>query len=628
MLEKIREGSQGPWAVAIVGIIVLSFVFTGVGSYLGGSTGNALATVNGEEITAQALDNAYQNERARMESQFGEAISAMFADPESLSEFRSNILQRLINEKLIEQKAFELGLRVGDEEIKQAIIEMPEFQLMGQFDNDTYLSRLRQANLQPSEFRDIMRNQLTTQQLNAAVTGSSFALTNEASLLLGLQQQTRDVSILEVSTESFKADVELSDEEIQAYYNTNIVRFETQEQVKLAYVNLEVNDLKAQHTVSEEEALAYYEQNQARYQTEEERRVSHILVELGEDETVAQAQAQSILAELNAGADFAQLALEKSADVVSAENGGDLDFISRGMMEASFEEAAFALQSVNDISDVVRTDFGFHIITLTELKASVVTEFSEVQTEISDRLLTEKATDTFFEYQEQMAALAFEVPDTLEDLANAIDATVFETDFFERGRLPAAVDYPQIEGIAFSTELVDELVNSELLEINNEKVMVVRVVEHRPQRTLALDEVKEGIVAQLTQDKAQQLAMQWAQQVEVSLSNGEAVDELLTQQNITWQTFNALGRNASGIDAEANKVAFELALNDQGNTSVVSQSNGNVALVRLEAVNEASTLVDADVENLKGSFVAVSSRKEFDNFLTALRAESDIVITQ
>lgn len=629
MLEKIREGAQGPWAVAIVGLIVLSFVFTGVGSYLGGSTSGAVATVNGEEITAQTLDTAYQNERARMEAQFGEAVSAMFANPETLSEFRNNILQRLINERLIQQKAFDLGLRVGDEEIKQTIIEMPEFQLLGQFDNDTYLARLRQAGFQASDFRDLMRNQMTAQQLNQAISGSSFSLKNEVSRLLNLQQQTRDASVLEISVESFKADVELSEEEVQAYYDANIMRFETQEQIKLAYVNLEVSDLMKKETVTDAEALNFYESNKARYQTEEERRVSHILVEFNDDEAAAFAQAEALRAEVLAeNADFAAIAAEKSADVVSAEAGGDLDFITLGMMEAEFEEAAFALPEVGAISEVVRTEFGFHIIKLTDITPSVVTAFEEVSQEITETLRKEKALDKFFEYQEQMAALAFEVPDSLDEVANVFEGTVFETAFFERGRLPAAVSYPQIEGIAFTSELVDEGVNSDLIEINNEKVMVIRVADHKPQRTLQLDEVRAGIEAQLTQDKAQELAIAFAQELESDLHAGNDIQGKLDEKGIQWVATSAVSRNASSLDPEVTKALFALSTEKENNSDVVTQANANIALVKLDAVNQSTELSEEDIASAQSSFAAGNSRGVFESFVEALKEEAEIVIAQ
>ncbi|HAI72883.1 MAG TPA: peptidylprolyl isomerase, partial [Alteromonas australica] len=277
MLERIREGSQGPWAMAIIALIVLSFVFAGVGSYLTSSGSTAVATVNGEEISAQELERAYQNQRAQMESQFGESIAQLFSSEQYLSDFKRNVLDRLIAEKLIQQEAVALGLRVSDEQIKETITQMPEFQFGGQFDNQRFQTILRQNGFQVADFRDYLRTQMTQNQLAAALTNSAFALEGEVELANTLQGQTRDANYLVIDSASFSEGVEVTEDDINAYYNANIAAFDTEEQVKLAYVMLSIDDLKSRVSVDDDEVRSYYENNLAGYQTEEERRVSHIL---------------------------------------------------------------------------------------------------------------------------------------------------------------------------------------------------------------------------------------------------------------------------------------------------------------------------------------------------------------
>ena len=292
MLERIREGSQGPWAMAIIALIVLSFVFAGVSSYVSSSGSTAAAEVNGEPISQQDVERAYQAQRARLEAQFGEGISALFSDENYLRDFRMNVLDRLIADTLIEQKAKELGMRVSDKQIRDAITAMPEFQTEGSFDNERYLMLLRQNGFQPSDFRDYMRQQMTREQLSRAVQASDFSLPEEVSLAHRLQGQTRNADYLIVDSAPFAASVELSDEEVQAFYNENISRFDTQERVNLAYVTLAVDDLKADVSVSEEEIEQAYQDNIALYKTTEERRVSHILIEFGDDKDAAKEKAQ------------------------------------------------------------------------------------------------------------------------------------------------------------------------------------------------------------------------------------------------------------------------------------------------------------------------------------------------
>ena len=625
MLERMREGLQGPWAMVVVALIVLSFVFTGVGSYLGGTTSDAVAKVNDVEISETQLDTAYQNERARMEAQFGEAISAMFSNPETLAEFRSSVLDRLIADELIQQKADSLGLRVSDESIKQTIVDMPEFQIMGQFDNDTYLAQLRQAGFQPSAFRDYMRAQMTASQLRQALTGSAFALDKEVSDLLALQEQKRDLAYVEINASDFADQVTVSDADIEEYYQANIDGFDTPEQVKLAYVSLDVESLMKDESVEQSEIENYYTQQLDRYKTEEQRRVSHILIEFGDDEEAAQQAINEVASLVKAeNADFAALAEEYSQDIVSAEEGGDLDFLTRGQMGESFDDAVFAIEQVGDVSDVVRTDFGFHLIKLTDKIDSVTTPLAELKDEIEADLLREKALNTFYGLQEQMAALAFEVPDTLEDVANAIGATVMETTFFQAQQLPAAVAYPQIEGIAFSDELVFERVNSELLQINDDKVMVVRVADHKPARTLQLDEVREGIVAQLTRDKQQEAATTWAQSVQAELLAEGNADEALEQKSLQWTAVESVQRSNNELDQAIIEAGFRLAPSETGNTDVVNLMNGNVALVKLNAVHASQAPEQQAIDAMKQRMAVTTSRTSFTNLIEALKAEAEV----
>lgn len=626
MLERIRDGIQGPWAMAIVALIVVSFVFTGVGGYLSSSATTAAAIVNDQEIPASTLDIAYQNERARMESQFGEAIADLFANETYLAEFRQGVLDRLINEELIAQKAGELGLRVGDDEIRAAIVELPEFQVIGQFNNEQYNLALQRAGFTPTQFAEYMRTQMTRQQLVQALNGSSFDVEALVTQALKIQQQTRDASILEISASNYLADVTLTEEEINAYYNDNLSQYDTQEQVKLAYVSLSVSDLVPEVEVSDEDVRMQYDEQIAFYQSPEVRSVSHILFEIADDADAARAEAEATLALLNNGGDFALIAEQSSDDIVSAENGGELGEINPGDYPTEFEEAAFALGGVGDISDVVETEFGFHIIKLDSFTPSSTTPFTEVAARIKDELIENQATDLFFELQTQMQRLAFEVPDTLEEIATVTNRPVFETVLFSASRYPSAVDFPQVENVAFSPELIEDGVNSDLLQISDDKVMVVRVIEHNPERTQSLDEVRASIETALRADKAQIAALQWAQDLQSMMFNGEDEQAMLDQKSLSWNTVQTLTRRSSAVSPELVEAAFSLSTAQGNNTSVVTLNNGNVGVVRLNAVNAAATITDEQLASAQQQFSGQYAQRTYQNFVEALRSQADIQI--
>ena len=626
MLERIREGSQGPWAMIIIGLVVLSFVFAGVGSYLNSSGETVAATVNGEEIGLNELERAYQSQRSRMESQYGESVSALFADEGYMQQFRRGVLDSLIDEKLVEQKARELGLRVGDDQIRDTIRSMPEFQLGGQFNNDRYLALLRQNGYQPSDFRDFLRTQLTREQLTRALGVSDFALPGEARRVFDLQAQTRDARYVVVDAAPFADEVEISDADIQGYYDANITSFDTEEKVSVAYVKLSVDDLKGDVTVSDDDVSAWYEENKDQYRDEEQRRVSHILIETGDDEAAAKAKAEALLAEIKGGADFATVAEENSEDSFSAENGGDLDYITPGMMDDAFDSAVFSLKNVGDVTDVVKTEFGFHIIKLTDLKPETIKPFNDGAGEIRDNLITEKATDRFYELQSRMAEVAFEVPDTLDEVAAIANASIETTPLFTRNNVPAEIDNPQVVSDVFSPELIEEQVNSDLIELDASTVMVVRVNEHEAQRTKSLDEVKESITASLRSEKAQQAAQDWAEAQLAQLESGNDIADSLSARSLDWETVENVNRGDQQLPRNLLDTLFTLAPAEGKSRRVALLGSGDVALIELTAVHAPEAADDATVSAIRQRLAQANSQSTYAAFVKALRDEADVTL--
>lgn len=612
--------------MAIIALIVLSFVFAGVSSYVSSSGSTAAAEVNGEPISQQDVERAYQAQRARLEAQFGEGVSALFSDENYLRDFRMNVLDRLIADTLIEQKAKELGMRVSDKQIRDAITAMPEFQTEGSFDNERYLMLLRQNGFQPSDFRDYMRQQMTREQLSRAVQASDFSLPEEVSLAHRLQGQTRNADYLIVDSAPFAASVELSDEEVQEFYDENISRFDTQEKVNLAYVTLAVEDLKADVSVSEEEVEQEYQDNIALYKTTEERRVSHILIEFGDDKDAAKEKAESLLAEVEQGADFAELAEANSADTFSAENGGDLDFITAGMMDPSFDEAAFAISNVGETSEVIETEFGYHIIKLTDMKPVETTPLAEVRDEIEAQLLTDKATDEFFALQSEMANLAFEVPDTLEDVAGAVNGKIKETGLVTAAAVPAALNVPAVTSKMFDPDFIAEGLNSDIIELSNDEVVVIRVVGHEPQRTQALDEVRTQILAQLRARKAQEAAAEWADNVVEELQAGESPELTIGDVTLEWQSKEAIARNSTELPRNLVDTVFTLSTDEGNNLEVAKLGSGDVGVVRLTAVNMPEALGEEELASLKQQLMTNYSQTNYQSFVDSLRSAADVTV--
>ena len=626
MLERIREGSQGPWAMAIIVLIVLSFVFAGVSSYVSSSGVTAAAEVNGEEISQQDVERAYQSQRARLEAQFGESIGALFSDENYLRDFRLNVLDRLIADTLVLQKAEELGLRVSDKQIREAIVQMPEFQTAGTFDNERYLMLLRQNGFQPASFSNYMRQQMTREQLARAVSASDFALPTEVTLANALQQQTRNAEYLIVDSAPFASEVELSDEEVNTFYEANLAQFDTQEKVNIAYVILSVDDLKGDVTVSDEEVEQYYTENNLLYKTAEERRVSHIIIEFGDDEAAAKAKAEALVAELANGADFATLAQENSDDTFTAENGGDLDFITAGMMDEAFDDAAFSLAQVGDVSDVVETEFGYHIIKLTDIKPEEVTPLAEVSEEIRNQLATDKATDRFYSLQNDMANLAFEVPDTLEDVAGVANKPVKETGLVSAQLVPAPLNVPAVTSRVFDPAFIEEGLNSDLIELDDDTIAFVRIAEHEPQRTQSLDEVRTRILAQLRAEKAQQAAADWATNVVEQIKAGETPSLELGDVTLSWESKEALTRTSGELPRALVETLFTLGNAAPDNIDIAELGSGDVGIVKVTGINQPEALSEDDSAALAQQIATANAQTGYQAFIDSLRNAADVKI--
>ena len=296
------------------------------------------------------------------------------------------------------------------------------------------------------------------------------------------------------------------------------------------------------------------------------------------------------------------------------------------MMDPAFDEAAFALQNVGDVSDVVESEFGFHIIKLTDIKSEQVTPLAEVESDIRDRLATDKAMERFYELQTAMAEVAFERPDSLDDVAAAVNGTIQETGFYSRNTAPVPLDSANAIDVAFSAELIEDRVNSDIVELSENTVAVMRVREHQPQRTQALEEVKEGIVATVQDEKAQQRAQSWAQDVVASLNEGNDVTAMLEEYDLAWESHDGVTRNGGQLPRGMVDALFRLSPESGNNTEVTSLASGDVGIVQLLAVNSGEALADEQRTQLQQQLAQMYSQSMYQTYIDALREQAEVTI--
>lgn len=615
MLERIREGSQGIVAKSILGLVILTFAISGIGSYINSQADTTLAKVNDVEIGQQAFDTAYQNERARMEQQFGAMVEQLMADESYVANFRKGILDRLIVEELQRQNAASLGIRVGDEQINKTILAMPEFQIGGQFNQDTYVAILRQAGYTPASFREYMRQQMASNQYSGAVFGTEFVLPSEEAAFNKLNAQTRSFDMIEFDVNALKADIVPEQAELESYFSANKLMYQTPEKVAVEYVLIDSALIANDVQVSEQEVEEYYDSNLLDYTQEEQRRLSHILVETADD---AEDKINQAKVKLDAGEDFALVAKEFSTDTFSAENGGDLEWVEQGVMGDNFDQAAFALANVGDVTDVVETDFGFHIIKLTELKAEEVKPLAEVAEEIKNTIAQDKSSELYVEAQTKAVETAFEIPDTLEDAAQAAGLTMQSTELLTRAQLPGVLSQIAVANQLFDQNFIAEGINSDLIELSEDKSVLVRVIEHQAAQQQSLEEVKDTITQVVTTNKAKELATEKAQQALAQVQAGGS----LASQGIVVRKDDVL-RSDMGLDSNVRTTLFSLAKPAEGQTeyAMVSKANGNAVVIGLDKVG-ASTATES---NNSAQLASLVNRIVSQAYVEAMKSNADIV---
>jgi peptidyl-prolyl cis-trans isomerase D len=623
MLEDIREKSQGLTAKIILGLIILTFAVAGVGSYTN-SVDTSVATVNGESISQQDFNKAYQAQRSRMAEQFGEMFETLSNDAGYMANFRQGVLDNLINEKLIDQQSDALAIRVSDSRLKETIRKMPEFQVDGNFDNNRYLAIINQAGFyQSSDFRDYLRVEMARRQLSQALVTSEFSLPYQEKLQLDLQNQVRDIRFATISTEQFKGDIEVSDEEINTYYLANQSRFENKEQVKVDFVSLDVADIAKTIVVTDNDVAEYYQENLSSFTEPAQRRISHILIEFTDGEDAAEARAQDVLARLEQGEDFAVLAKELSDDTFSGENGGDLEWLESGVMEESFDAAALALKQVNDLSSLVKTSFGYHILKLTDFKAEMISPLEDVKVELTTKLSNELAQDKFYALQQELARISFEFPDSLEDAATEVGVAIQTSPWLLRFGNQAPFDQSKVVDAAFSDMVLQDNMNSDLLEISDDVAIVLRLNTYQEANVKPLTEVTSQIKEILVTQKSTEKAQQTADLLLADLTAGKSVTEQLAALNASFVEQKELGRYGSQVDQGISRAAFVLPHPIDGvvSASSVALSNGDLALVELTKVNVKETETNANLAQQQTSQLAQSA---YQSFVNALKVDAEI----
>ncbi|MDU5501649.1 MAG: peptidylprolyl isomerase [Enterobacter sp.] len=582
----------------IFGIIIVSFILTGVSSYLIGGGANYAAKVNGQEISRGQFENAFAGERNRMQQQLGDQFSELAANEGYMKTLRQQTLNRLIDEALLDQYAKKLGLGISDEQVKKAIFSTQAFQSNGKFDNARYNSIVNQMGMTADQYAQALRNQLTTQQLINAVVGTDFMLKGETDELAALVAQQRVVREATIDVNALAAKQQVSDADINAWYEQNKNTFVSPEQFRVSYIKLDAAAL--QESASDAEIQSYYDQHQDQFTQPQRNRYSVI-------QTKTEADAKAVLDELNKGADFATVAKAKSTDIISAKNGGDMGWLEDATTPDELKNAG--LKEKGQLSGVIKSSVGFLVVRLDDITAAKTKPLAEVRDDIAAKVKQEKALDAYYALQQKVSDAASNDNESLAGAEQAAGVKAVETGWFGRDNLPEELNFKPVSDAIFNGGLVGE---------NGTPGSAVK----------PLAEVKDQVVAQVKHNKAEQQAKLDAEKILADLKAGK--QDALKAAGLSFGEAKTLSRTGQDPISQA---AFGLTLpaKDKPSFGTTTDMQGNVVLLALDEV-KAGTLPDAQKKAMVQGITQNNAQIAFEAMMSNLRKEAKIklgdIITQ
>ncbi|MFQ5935467.1 MAG: SurA N-terminal domain-containing protein [Acidiferrobacterales bacterium] len=551
MLTAIREKTQGIIATFIIALIVIPFALWGTYSYFSGGPDINVAEVDGTGISQQ---------------QYRLAIDRLLArnvDPAVLNNptFKRQVLDGLIDQALLVRNNFDQGYRVSDTELARMIRTAREFQSEGRFDPFLYERALRQQGMSEQTFEERLRTVQIASQIQSGLTESALLLSADKDAVIRLWTQQREFDYVIVGSARFISTVQVSDDSIKQYYEAHPEEFKTPEQMRIEYIQLSVDELGGEFTPTEGDLRAAYDEEIARYTIPEQRRISHILVELAdgagtEDQEKALKQAQEIEKQLRDGADFATLAKERSADSGTAAKGGDLGFVGPGTLPRELEQALSKLKA-GDITEPVKTSYGYHIATITGYKASTRKTFEQVRDDLEQVLRQRQGEELFYEKFEQLSNLVYEHPDSLAPAAEALEIKVEHSDWFDRDGGKGISANAKIVEAAFSPEVLLESRNSEAIELGSDRIVALRVLGHREAQRKPLDEVRGQIQTKLQKQQARAEATRLGKETLAALGEGRSLAELANSNGLNLERVKVSRLDPKTVDPRVVAAVFK-----------------------------------------------------------------------
>jgi peptidyl-prolyl cis-trans isomerase D len=623
MLEKIRSVAGTRIAQLILALITIPFALWGVESYIRTPTGqDVVADVAGQRVTVFEFEQALKQQQERFRSMLGSNYDPQLTDNPQI---RSSVLDELINQRLATVSAYKSGLKISDAMLADRIAADPAFQEDGKFSAKRYETILRSQGYTPVAFESQIALDLQRNEFQDTVLRTAFAGSVPANLFINALEQSREISVINLTPEQYSAKVKVDSNTAKAYYEQRKSEFTVPEQVKAEYVELSLDALAAQMQVSADEVKHYYDENSARYVQKEERRVSHILINAPAKATeaekkAAREKAEAILAAVKKSpGSFADEAKKSSQDPGSAQQGGDLGFFGRGTMVKAFEDAAFSMKK-DEIVGPIQTDFGFHIIRLTGTHPEKVKPLAEAAPEIEAELKKQKAGKRFAELAQSFSDKVFEQSTSLKPIADELKLPLQTSNWFSRSAAVPPFNNPKLLQALFSEEVIKNKRNTEAVEIAPNVFVAARVADNKPATQKTFESVEQDIVSRLTREQAAKLAKQAGEEKLKALREGKSAD-------LSWPQALAVSRQKTGaLPPEVINLALKADTGKLPAYAGIENPQGGYTLVQISKVIQAPAGDEAKIKNYRQRIEQVIAQQEMQSVLLALRKDANVKI--
>ena len=622
MLENLRKYGQTKAAQVILALIVIPFALFGIDSYLNQASNNvSIAKVNGYKILLPEYNRAIENIRNRIVSE-GKKVDPLMFDS---FEFKESVVDGLITKQLLNNDIRESKFKISDQQLSQYIFGMPEFQKDGKFSQELYDNVLKNNQLTPNKFEESIRKDLLIQQVRDGLQKLTFIPPNNLSEMLKATSQQREISVAQFKTKDYMTKANIAEKDMQAFYEQNKSKFLAPEQVKAEFVVFSLANILPSISVTEDEIKTFYKTNSDKFQNQQQREASHILLAISKNAPPAEkakvkAKADDILSQIRKSPkEFEVLARKFSQDPESAKKGGDLGAFGRGMMVKPFDDAVFSMK-VNEVSNIVESDFGYHIIKLTKITGEGV-GYDVIKTQIKGELIYQKGQEKFAALAEEFSNKVYEQSSSLDMVSKKFNLPIQKTDWISRSDTEKFFKNEALMSALFSKESIKDRRNTEAIEVTPNNLISARIIEYKSQSTKPFDDIKKNVEDYLRFEAAKKMVISLGEVALKSVAD--------PSQKIIWEPAGFVDRkNSKGLSEAIINHTYKMPTEKLPSYSGFVDGNNGYVIVKVSKVAFPN---DNNEENKRAftlDYTEALSYEYLSAYLKGLKARANVSVNQ